>query len=69
MKSLSQHIREEVSISLGDTMANSTFATPGNTMGIGNVKPPSLKEPGSGDIFGTTRKERPKNKKKKREEN
>lgn len=65
MKKLSEYIDEEVAISLGDMMSNSTFATPGNTMGVGNPQLPTVKEPGSGDVFGKTRKEKPKKKKEK----
>lgn len=61
MKSLYQYINEEVAISIGDMEAKSTFSTPGNTMGMGDLKPPTVKEPGS-DIFGTTRKEKHKRK-------
>ena len=61
MKSLAEYIKEEVAQSLGDMMDKSTFATPGNTMGMGDLKPPTLKDPGS-DIFGTTRKEKKKRK-------
>ena len=68
MKSLSEYIKEEVACSLGDMMDKSNFATPGNTMGMGDLKPPQLKEPGS-DVFGTTRKEPDKKKKKKKEKN
>ena len=63
MKKLSEYIEEEVSISVGDMIANSTFATPGNTMGMGDPQLPTVKDPGT-DIFGTTRKEKPKKKKK-----
>lgn len=63
MKSLKEYIEESVAISVGDMEAKSTYATPGNTTGMGDVKPPTLEEPGS-DVFGTTRKDR-RNKKKK----
>ena len=57
MKSLKEYIEEAVAISVGDMEAKSTYATPGNTTGIGDVKPPTLEEPGS-DVFGITRKAR-----------
>lgn len=63
MKSLKEYIEESVAISVGDMETKSTYATPGNTTGMGDVKPPTLEEPGS-DVFGTTRKDR-RNKKKK----
>lgn len=63
MKKLSEYIEEEVSISVGDMISNSTFATPGNTMGMGAPQLPTAKDPGT-DIFGTTRKEKPNKKKK-----
>ena len=61
MKSLYHYINEDVAISIGDMEAKSTFSTPGNTMGMGNLKPPTVEEPGT-DIFGTTRKEKRKRK-------
>lgn len=64
MKSLVDYIKEEVACSLGTMMDNSTFMTPGQVMGMGNPKLPTLEEPGSGDLFGTTRKDKPKKKKK-----
>ena len=63
MKSLKEYIEEAVAISVGDMEAKSTYATPGNTTGMGDVKPPTLEEPGS-DVFGITRKDQ-RNKKKK----
>lgn len=62
MKSLKEYIEEAVAISAGSMEAKSTFATPGNTTGMGDVKLPALEEPGS-DIFCTTRKDKPKKKK------
>ena len=62
MKSLKEYIEEAVAISVGSMEAKSTFATPGNTTGMGDVKLPALEEPGS-DIFGTTRKDKTKKKK------
>lgn len=67
MKTLSEYIKEEISASIGVDNANSnyaTYATPGNTMGMGDVKPPTLNEPGS-DILGKTEKEKKKKKKEK----
>lgn len=61
MKSLYHYINEDVAISISDMEAKSTFSTPGNTMGMGNLKPPTVEEPGT-DIFGTTRKEKRKRK-------
>ena len=61
MKTLKEYIEESVAISVGDMEAKSTYATPGNTMGMGNVKFPTVEEPGS-DVFGTTRKDRRKKK-------
>ena len=58
MKSLVEYIEEDVSVSLGTEISNSNYATPGNTSGMGNPKPPTPEEPGSGDIFGKTRKEK-----------
>ena len=63
MKSLKEYIEEAVAISVGDMEAKSTYATPGNTTGMGDVKPPTLEEPGSG-AFEITRKDK-RNKKKK----
>ena len=63
MKSLKEYIEEAVAISVGYMEAKSTYATPGNTTGMGDVKPPTLEEPGS-DVFGITRKDK-RNKKKK----
>jgi len=63
MKKLSDFVGEEVSTSIGDMIDKSTFATPGNTMGMGDLKPPTYKDPGS-DVFGTTRKEKKKKKQK-----
>lgn len=60
MKSLSEYIKEEISVSIGTEAANSTYATPGNTTGIGNPKPPTLDEPGSGDLLGKTIKKKKK---------
>jgi hypothetical protein len=64
MKTLSEYIKEEISASIGAENANSNYATPGNTMGMGDVKPPTLNEPGS-DILGKTDKEKKKKKKEK----
>lgn len=64
MKSLVEYIEEDVSVSLGTEMSNSNYATPGNTMGMGDPKPPTPEEPGSGDLLGKTLKERIKKKKK-----
>ena len=66
MKSLKEYIEEAVAISVGDMEAKSTFATPGNTTGMGDIKPPTLEEPGS-EICGRTKKE--KQNKKKRAKN
>jgi len=63
MKGLVEYIEEDVSVSLGTEISNSNYATPGNTAGMGNPKPPTPEEPGSGDIFGKTRKEKIKRKK------
>lgn len=63
MKNLSDYIKEEISVSIGTEAANSTYATPGNTTGAGNPKPPTVEEPGSGDLFGKTRKDKHKKKK------
>lgn len=60
---LNKYIAEEVSTSLGDAIANSTFATPGNTMGMGAPQLPTYKDPGT-DIFGTTKTAKIKRKKK-----
>lgn len=67
MKKLSDYIQEEVAISLGTMMDRSNFATPGNTMGMGNPKPPTPAEPGSGDVMGITKKDKPKKKKKEKD--
>lgn len=67
MKSLVDYIKEEVAGSLGAMMDNSTFMTPGQVMGMGDPKPPTPEEPGSGDLLGTTRKEKPKKKKKEKD--
>ena len=67
MKSLVDYIKEEVACSLGSMMDNSTFMTPGQVMGMGDPKPPTPEEPGS-DLFGTTRKEKPKKKKKEKDD-
>ena len=40
--------------------------TPGKTMCMSNPKPPTIEEPGSGDLFGKTIKETPKTKKEKK---
>ena len=66
MKKLSKYIEEEVSTSLGDAIADSTFATPGNTIGMGDPKLPTCKDPGT-DIFGTTKTAKPKRKKKEKD--
>ena len=60
MKNLSEYIKEEISVSIGTEVANSTYATPGNTTGMGNLKPPTLEEPGSGDLLGKTTKKKKK---------
>lgn len=67
MKNLSEYIKEEVTVSIGTENANSNYATPGNTMGMGDLKAPTLNEPGS-DILGKTEKEKRKRKKKKKKE-
>ena len=74
MKSLVEYIKEcgaeasGIAPSIGDMEAASNFATPGNTMGMGNPKLPTYKEPGT-DTFGVTSKmpqtEKKKKKKKK----
>jgi hypothetical protein len=63
MKNLSEYIKEEISVSIGTEVDNSTYATPGNTTGMGNPKPPTPEEPGSGDLLGKTRKDKHKKKK------
>jgi len=68
MKSLVDYIKEEVACSLGSMMDNSTFMTPGQVMGMGDPKPPTPEEPGSGDLLGTTRKDKPKKKKKEKDD-
>lgn len=60
MKKLSDYIKEEISVSIGTEVANSIYATPGNTIGMGNPKPPTLDEPGSGDLLGKTIKKKKK---------
>ena len=60
MKDLSEYIREEISVSIGTEVASSTYATPGNTTGVGDPKPPTLDEPGSGDLLGKTTKKKKK---------
>ena len=62
MKSLTEYIREEfagngsgIAPSVGAQIAHSSYATPGNTMGMGDPKFPEPEEPGSGDIYGVTR--------------
>lgn len=67
MKSLVDYIKEEVAPALGAEIEASTFATPGNTMGMGDVKPPKPEEPGSDSILGKTKKEKIKTSKKKKE--
>jgi hypothetical protein len=64
MKNLSEYIKEEVSVSIGTENANSNYATPGNTMGMGDLKPPTINEPGS-DMLGKTEKGKKKKKKEK----
>ena len=64
MKNLSEYIKEEVSVSIGAENTNSNYATPGNTMGMGDLKAPTLNEPGS-DMLGKTEKEKKKKKKEK----
>lgn len=60
MKNLSDYIKEEISVSVGTEIANSTYATPGNTTGMGNPKPPTLEEPGSESLLGKTTKKKKK---------
>lgn len=60
MKNLSDYIKEEISVSIGTEVTNSTYATPGNTAGIGNPKHPTVEEPGSGDLLGKTTKKKKK---------
>lgn len=60
MKNLSDYIKEEISVSIGTEVANSTYATPGNTTGMGNPNPPTPEEPGSGDLPGKTTKKKKK---------
>jgi hypothetical protein len=60
MKKLSDYIKEEIAVSIGTEAANSTYATPGNTTGMGNPKPPTVEEPGSGDLLGKTTKKKKK---------
>lgn len=67
IKSLAEYVKEEVAISLGNMIANSTFMTPGNTIGMGDPKLPTPEEPGSGDLMGTTRKDKYKKKKKEKD--
>lgn len=67
IKSLAEYVKEGVAISLGNMMANSTFMTPGNTIGMGDPKLPTHEEPGSGDLMGTTRKDKYKKKKKEKD--
>ena len=64
MKNLKDYLKEEVAQSLGDMMDRSTYATPGNTMGMGDPKPPTPEEFGS-DLFGITKKDKKKKKKEK----
>ena len=64
MKNLSEYIKEEVTVSIGAENANSNYATPGNTMGMGDLKAPTLNEPGT-DMLGKTEKEKKKKKKEK----
>ena len=68
IKPLAEYVKEGVAVSLGDMMANSTFMTPGNTMGMGDPKLPTPEEPGSGDLMGTTRKDKHKKKKKEKDD-
>lgn len=56
-----------VAPSIGAMKAASSYATPGNTLGMGNPKPPTAEEPGSGDVFGITRKANKKKKEKEKE--
>ena len=67
MKSLVSHIIEcfgaeagGIAQPIGDMEASGkvTFATPGNTMGMGNPKLPTPGEPGS-EIFGASKKMKP----------
>jgi hypothetical protein len=60
MKNLSDYIKEEIAVSVGTEIANSTYATPGNTTGMGNPKPPTLEEPGSEGLLGKTTKKKKK---------
>ena len=60
MKKLSDYIKEEIAVSIGTEISNSTYATPGNTTGMGNPKPPTFDEPGSGDLLGKTTKKKKK---------
>lgn len=64
MKNLSDYINEEVSVSIGTENANSNCATPGNTMGMGDLKAPTVNEPGS-DMLGKTESDKKKKKKEK----
>ena len=69
MKNLSEYIKEEgegIAPSLGAEQSASTFKKKKKTMGMGNPKPPTVEEPGSGDLFGETIKETPKPKKEKK---
>ena len=77
MKNLVDYIKEcgaeasGIAPSIGDMEDVSNFATPGNTMGLGNPKLPTCKEPGT-DTFGVTSKmvqQKKDNKKKKKKEN
>lgn len=43
MKNLKEYIKEEIGLT-------STFATPANTIGMGNPSAPTDTQPGSGDI-------------------
>lgn len=60
MKNLSDYIKEEIAVSIGTEITNSTYATPGNTTGMGNLKPPTVEEPGSDGLLGKTTKKKKK---------
>lgn len=77
MKSLVDYIKEDgeavgIAPSIGsmEDAGRVDFASPGNTLGMGNPKPPTYKEPGT-DLFGMTSKmvQTEKKKKKKKKEN
>lgn len=78
MKSLVEYIKEcgaeasGIAPSIGsmEDAGKVEFASPSNTLGMGNPKPPTYKEHGT-DTFGTTSKmvQQKKEKKKKKKEN